>query len=428
MRNAILAADRAHVWHPYARMAETNSAPEPLVVERAEGSWLIDADGRRYLDAISSWWVAALGHGHPRLVRALAEQSAKLNHTLFAGVTHEPAAMLAQELVEIAPRSKGGPNLSRVFFSDNGSTSVEVALRIALEFSRYRNEARTKVIAVDGAFHGDTLGASTLGALEAFRGPFQQPFELQRVALDGDGSPERIRALLKSDGASVAAVFVEPLVQGAAGMRMHSPQCLRELRDATASAGALFIADEVFTGYGRTGRMWACEHAGVVPDLLCTAKGFTGGMLPMAATLVSSEVFDEFAQGDRRFSYGHSFTGNPLGASVAREVLRVFRDERVIEGIAVREKHVREAFERIGASKNTFNPRTLGMIGAIDLSKSPSYEGELGWRVAALARNEGVFLRPLGDTIYVTPPLNIATADLARLLHVLERSVRAVAG
>lgn len=423
-RDRILAADRRHVWHPYTPSLAAEQR-EPLVIVRAEGIRLWDADGRSYLDANASWWTALLGHGHPRLVAALERQARTLSHVALAGITHEPAALLAEELAAIAP-----PGLERVFFGDDGSTAVEIAMKLALQYHAQTGAPeRTRFLALDGAFHGDTLGAAALGGVEIFRRPFAG------VLLDcvhvprGPGGHERAFAtlggLLARDAREIAAVVLEPIVQGAAGMRCYGPELLREARALCDRHGALLVADEVFTGYGRTGRFWATEHAGVAPDLLCTAKGFTGGVLPMSATLASARVYEAFRGGaERAFWYGHTYCGNPLGAAVAREVLAIYRDEEILARARPKAARIARAFERMARLPCVRATRSLGMIGALEL-EGGGYLDESGWRVHDEARRRGAYLRPLGNVVYVTPALNAPDEDLDELLGVVEESVLA---
>ncbi|MFO0572002.1 MAG: adenosylmethionine--8-amino-7-oxononanoate transaminase [Polyangiaceae bacterium] len=394
-RARIVELDKRHVWHPYTPMQEWIERTEPLVIVRADGSRLFEADGRSFLDGNSSWWTAALGHGHPRLNAALRRQAETLGHVPLAGIAHESAALLAQELVAVAPAG-----LSRVFFSDDGSTAVEVAMKLALQLWHQNGRpARRRFIALEGAFHGETLGATALGGVELFRRPFAE------CVLDcihvpwGDGGFERafdtLEQAVEAAPDEIAAVVLEPVVQGAAGMRSYDPELLRRARAVTRRHDILLILDEVFTGYGRTGPMWASEHAGVVPDVMCVAKAFSGGLLPMAATLVSEPVFSKFL-GDptRAFLYGHTFAGNPLGAAVAREVLAIYRDERILE--LARPKHARiaRAFAELSAIPGVATTRALGMIGALELEEvtpaiSPAPAGVYD---AALER--GAYLRP----------------------------------
>lgn len=428
LRRAIVERDKRFVWHPYTPMRRYIDEVDPFVVERAEGSWLFDFDGRRYLDGNSSWYVAALGHNHPRLVRALTEQAKRLCHVSLAGTTHEGAARLAEEMIAIAP-----PGMSKIFYSDDGSTAVEVALKMALQFAHDRGERkRTRFVALEGAYHGDTIGAASLGGEEEFRRPYASVLlECVHVPFPKDARAyeaafEAIERILRDEGDTIAAVVLEPLLQGTAGMRVYDASLFKKAREMCDRAGALLVVDEVFTGYGRVGAMWASAIAGVTPDLLATGKGFSGGMLPMAATLTTERIFDAFAaKRENTFWYGHSFTGNPLGAAVAREVLAVFRDEAVVERAQPKCARIASAFAKMGAIPGVARTRSIGMTGALDLAEDASYGGGVGWRVFEEARKRGAYLRPLGDTVYIAPPINIETADLDALLEIVEASVRA---
>ncbi len=428
-RADIVRADKRFIWHPYTPMDRYIESTDPLVIDRAEGALLFDVDGKSYIDANASWWVSALGHSHPRLVGALTRQASRLSHVALAGITHEAAARLAEDLVAVAPRG-----LSRAFFSDDGSTAVESAIKMAAQY--WRNHGRpekTRFVALDGAFHGETVGATSLGGIEVFRRPFSGVlFECLRVPFPEGQDPYApvfgaLEELLATQGHEIAAVVLEPIVQGVSGMRIYSEAYLARARRACTEHDVLLVVDEVFTGYGRTGPMWACDRAGVTPDLLCTAKGFSGGMLPMAATLATERVFDAFrGPPEKALLYGHSYCGNPLGAAVAREVLAVMRDEDVLARAAPKAARIAEAFAAMGKIPGVAGARSIGMIGALDLTAGPRYFGDEGWRVYDEARARGVYLRPLGDVVYVAPPLNIPDDLLDRLLHVVEASVRAV--
>ena len=424
LRDEILSLDQAHVWHPYA---VRDRAPE-LVVARAEGAWVEDADGRRVLDGNSSWWVAALGHRHPRLVAALARQAAELDHCALAGIAHEQASRLAAELVAATPAAWG---LTRVFYTDNGSSSIEVALRVAVQFWRQsgRPEKR-RFVALEGAFHGDTLGAASLGGVEVFTKGFggtllecvHAPFPAEDAHARAF---EAVQTLLAREGDTIAAVVVEPLLQGAAGMRVYDAAYLRALREACDAHDVLLVCDEVFTGYGRTGAMWASERAGVRPDVLCLGKAFAS-LLPMGATMTTERVYDAFrGGGDRALYYGHTFCGHALGAALAREVLAIYRDEKIVEGVVAKAPLVERAFAELAAHPAVARVRTIGLVGAADLKSGGGYLGGAGWRVYEEALRRGAYLRPLGDTVYVAPPLIIGEGDLARLLEVLTESVDA---
>jgi adenosylmethionine-8-amino-7-oxononanoate aminotransferase len=424
-RADIVRTDRAHVWHPYTPMdawAET----DPIVVARAQGAWLEDVDGSRYLDGNSSWWVASLGHGHPRLLRAMREQAERLAHCSLAGITHEPAARLAEELVAVAPAG-----LTRVFYVDDGSTAIDAAVKMCVQgWKQLGRPAKTRFVALDGAYHGDTVGAVSLGGVEVFRRPYAGvTFECVHAPFPEGDAYERafaaIAKLVREQADTVAAVVVEPIVQGAAGMRMYDPTFLRELRALCDRHDVWLVVDEVFTGYGRTGPMWACEAAGIAPDVMCLGKVFSA-YVPMAAVMANERVFAAFRGGrERAFLHGHTFCGNPIGAAIAREVLAVYRDEKVLEGVARKAPTVKTAFERIAKIPGVARVRCRGMIGAADLEEGRGYLGGAGWRVYDEARRRGAYLRPLGSTVYVCPPLTIEDGELATLLRVLEESVAA---
>jgi adenosylmethionine-8-amino-7-oxononanoate aminotransferase len=323
-----------------------------------------------------------------------------------------------------------------VFFSDDGSTAVEVALKLAIQYwAQNGRPARTRFAALGDGFHGETIGATAIGGVELFRRPFRGVLaECFHLPSPGDpgGSQQRAIAalddLLAREADTIACLVIEPMVQGAAGMWMHDAAFLRAARELCTRNDVFLVADEVFAGYGRTGPMWACAHAGIAPDLLCTAKGFSGGMLPMAATLATRRIFDGFLGGrERAFYYGHSFCGNPLGAAVALEVLRVYDDERILERACPKAARIAEAFAAMGSLPGVARTRALGMIGALDLAGDAGYLAGAGWRVYEQARRRGAYLRPLGNVIYVAPPLNIDDADLARLLAIVADSVACVA-
>ncbi len=429
-RDRIVGLDKGLVWHPYTPMQQYREETDPLVIERAEGARLYDVDGRSYLDANSSWWVATLGHNHPRLVAALKRQADQLCHTALAGITHAPAVDLAEALLHVAPAG-----VAHVFFSDDGSTAVEVAMKLALQYwAQNGRPERRRFVALDGAFHGETLGVAALGGVEVFRRPFAGVLlECLHVPAPGDGEAyarafEALERALREGADTIAAVVLEPVVQGAAGMRIYDPAYLRAARELCDRHDVFLVCDAVFTGYGRTGKMWACEHAGISPDLLCTAKGFSGGMLPMAATLATERIFEGFlGDPERAFYYGHSFCGNPLGAAVAREVLRVFEEEKILEQVQRKERTIAAAFEEMATLPGVARVRSLGMIGALDLDGDAGYLAGAGWRVYAKARELGAYLRPLGNVVYVAPPLVIGDAELDELLGIVRESVAVVA-
>jgi adenosylmethionine-8-amino-7-oxononanoate aminotransferase len=427
-RNEIVRLDKRHVWHPYTAMGRYLAETDPIVVVGAEGARLIEANGRTLIDANSSWWCAALGHQHPRLVAALCEQAQSLCHVAFGGITHEPSARLAAELSAAAP-----PGLERVFFSDDGSTAIEAALKLAVQYwAQNGRPERRRLLALSGAFHGETLGSAMASDIEVFQGSYAGlAVSCLRAPAGADGHARAVDALVElvtKHESELAAVLLEPVVQGAAGMRIYDPALVRVAREVTARHDVLLILDEVFTGYGRTGPMWAAELAGVAPDLLCVAKGFTAGMLPMAATLASARVFEGFL-GDpsRAFFHGHTFAGNPLGARVALEVLAVYRDEAVLERARPKAARIASAFRALGELPGVSGARSLGMVGALELG-APGYLEPRGQLVYQHALARGAYLRPLGNTVYIAPPINIPDPDLDELLGIVEESLRVVLG
>ena len=434
---AWIEADRLHVWHPYTQM---QTAPPPLPVVRAEGVYLYTADGRRLLDGISTWWVNIHGHNHPRLNRALAAQAERLAQVVFAGLTHEPAARLAAELAARAPG-----RLPWVFYSDDGSTAVEVALKMAYQHWRHRGEpGRTLFVAFDGAYHGDTFGAMAAGGVEVFHAAFHELFFTVRractphSAAHGSASPP-LAAVLESEGERVAAVILEPMLQGAGGMLVQTPAFLREVRELTRRHGVPLIADEVLTGFGRTGRLFACEHGPIAPDLLCLSKALTGGYLPLSATLASDEIYRSFLSADRSrtFFHGHSFTANALACAVALESLALFEEEDRLARIARLERLFAGRLAALASHPAVAAVRHLGAMAALELAPATTgvagtpgapgtarvagaagtpaaaggYLDDLGPRLAARLLERGLLLRPLGNVLYLLPPYVIEDAE-----------------
>ena len=417
--------DRRHLWHPYTQML---TSPPPIPVVRGEGVYLITPDGRRILDGISSWWVNIHGHSHPRLNAALARQAGELEHVIFAGFTHEPAARLAAELVARAPG-----DLPRVFYSDDGSTAVEVAMKMAYQAWQLRGETERRLfVALDDAYHGDTFGTMAAGGSGVFHHMFQDLFfEVRRLATPDssrrDDHGEDLEDLLAREGHRVAAVLVEPMLQGAAGMRIHSADYLRRIRDLTRQHGIPLIADEIFTGFGRTGRFFACEHAGIEPDLLCVSKALTGGYLPLSATLASEEIFEAFLSRDRTktFFHGHSYTANTLACAVGVESLRLFDDSGCLARIAGLEQLFQERIDRLAELPRVREGRVLGPMAAFDVS--PEGEGgyldELGPRLQRAFLDRDILIRPLGNVVYFLPPYVITDEECHRVFDVIEEVI-----
>jgi len=400
-----------NIWHPYTQDALDGP---PIRIDHGEGAWLYTADGRRLLDGISSWWVNIHGHAHPLIAEAIATQARKLEQVIFAGFTHDPAEELCSRLGAIAPRL-----LSRLFFSDNGSTAVEVALKLAVQY--WRNSARPekrRIVALHNAYHGDTIGAMSVSADSAFT----SAFESMRFPVSRIGNPEDLRRLLAQGDEEIAAVIVEPLIQGAGGMIVHSVEFLKELRELCTMHGVLFIADEVFTGFGRTGKMFACDVAGIVPDLMCLSKGLTGGFLPLAITLCTEKIYEAFYSADRSrtFFHGHSYSGNPLGCAAANASLKIFETEPVFERIATIEAIHRERMPGLAKKAGAVNSRIVGTIAALELrTDDAGYLSILRSELYATFIEKGVLLRPLGNVVYLVPPYVITPDELHRIYDVI---------
>jgi adenosylmethionine-8-amino-7-oxononanoate aminotransferase len=400
----ICAEDRRCVWHPYTPLV---GADEPLVCVGAEDEFLELADGRRVIDGISSWWTILHGHRHPPLMQALTEASRRLDHVLFAGVTHLDAVALADLLLGTMPWVGG-----RVFYSDNGSTAVEVALKMAYQFWCHHSEPeRTRFVGFEHGYHGDTFGAMAVSRDPVFFGRFE-PLLFQADILPLD--PERLDKHLDQHARRIAAVIVEPLVQGAGGMRMHSPETLQLIADTARFHGVLFIADEVMTGGGRTGTLWAHQAANVVPDLLCAAKTLTGGMLPLAATLASPKIVEAFASADRTrtFFHGHSFTANPLACAVAACNLRL-----LLAGPLTDVRRIEQFWRRAFAGLP--NVRIQGTIAAIEVEAPGGYLSDVGQTMRRRCLEQGVFLRPLGNVLYALPPYCTSDESLERIAEAM---------
>ncbi|HEV3165500.1 MAG TPA: adenosylmethionine--8-amino-7-oxononanoate transaminase [Isosphaeraceae bacterium] len=437
--------DKAHLWHPFTPLADWDAA-EPLIIDRAEGVYLIDSEGRQYLDGVSSLWCNVHGHRHPALDAAVRAQLDKVAHSTLLGVTHAPAIELARRLVERAPAG-----LTRVFFSDDGATAVEVALKMAFQFWRQKEQPepqRSKFLALGGAYHGDTLGDVSVGGVERFHtmfGPllfptlrapipycYRCPLGLTRPEC-GIACLQEVDRILEAHAGEVAAVVVEPLLQGAAGMIVHPEGYLNGLREITRRHRTLLIADEVAVGFGRTGSLFACEREGVTPDFLCLAKGLTAGYLPLAATLTTEEVHAAFygsAADGKTFYHGHTYGGNPLGAAIALASLQIFDDEQTLEQLAPKIALLKRGLAAIETLPHVGEARQCGLIAGIELvadkaTKEPFPCAEqAGARVCRRARDFGLLIRPLGDVLVVMPPLAITETQLGEMLDVIERCIK----
>ena len=398
------------VWHPFTQ----HGLGEPIpLVTRAEGAALYTEDGLRIIDAISSWWVTTHGHGNERIMAAIAEQAGKLDQIIFAGWTHEPAETLARGLVDIMPAA-----LAHVFFSDSGSTSVEVALKMALGFWANRGAPRHRIIVMEGSYHGDTIGAMSVGQRGVFNRPYAPLlFDVATLPFPAAGREQEtldaLETLCRAPDAP-AAFIVEPLILGAGGMLIYPPRLLAEMRAICTRHGVLFIADEVMTGWGRTGTLLASEQAEIVPDILCLSKGLTGGAIPLAVTLATAEIFEAHYSDDRskQFFHSSSYTANPIACAAANANLAIWREEPVLERVADLGRRQAERLARLD-SPRIRNRRQIGTITALEIAdEESSYMSALGPRLLAFFRERDLLLRPLGNTVYVMPPYCIGDADL----------------
>jgi adenosylmethionine-8-amino-7-oxononanoate aminotransferase len=412
----LLLLDAAHVWHPYTQHQQ---APLPVPIARASGSWLYDMQGRPILDAISSWWVTTHGHGREEIVEAIAEQARTLDQVIFAGFTHEPASALAAELVSRLPRG-----LNRIFYSDNGSTAVEVAIKLSVQSFANRGETRPLIAALDHAYHGDTFGAMAAGARSVFTQMYEPLlFEVARLPDPSEGDTlAALDALIDARGHELAAVIVEPLLLGAGGMRVWDERVLQGIRARTTAAGVHLIADEVLTGFGRTGPLFACERAEVRPDMLCMSKGLTGGTLPLGATAATEAIFDAFRSDDRRktFFHGHSYTANPIACAAALASLQLFDEESEDDRIRIEVAQARH-LEALRGVRGVQAVRQIGTVAAVELAAPSGYLSEIGRELSAFAVGEGVLLRPLGNVAYCLPPYSTTDDELESVYTVLQR-------
>ena len=439
-------ADHRHLWHPFTQM-RTWLDDDPIIIESGEGNYLIDVQGKRYLDGVSSLWCNVHGHRKAELDEALRRQSERIAHSTMLGLANVPAVELARELTSIAPAG-----LSRVFYSDSGAEAVEVAVRIASQYWQLAGQARrTRFLTLGEAYHGDTMGSVSLGYSEHFHRHIRSmlfpvlkvdPPHVSRFyhGVSADEADQRaLRAaeeLIERSREELAALIIEPLMQGAAGMWAHSVRFLRGIVGLARAAGALVIFDEVATGFGRTGKMFAAQHAAIAPDLLCLGKGITGGYLPLAATISSEEIFAAFLgepEEFRAFYYGHTYTGNPLAAAVAIANLQVFRDEQVIERTQPLISQLKLGLaKRFAAHPHIADIRQWGMMAGIELMDNPSarrafpYERLTGARAARAARKSGVLIRPLGDVMVFMPPLSITAAQIDWLLDATLEAINEV--
>ena len=437
--------DRHHVWHAFTQMQEY----EPLLIERGDGCWLVDTAGNRYLDGSASMWCCVHGHRHPRLDAAVAAQLGRVAHTTNLGLSNPTTVEFARRLLEVVP-----PGLEKVFFTGDGSSACEAALKMAFQFWRQAappEPARTRFVCIGEAYHGDTLGAIGVGGVDRFTAMFAPlTFEAIRIPTPGGpcpltGSPAPTLAaalatldrVLAEHRGTVAALIMEPVVQVAGGVLVHPPGFLRGVRDLTRAHDVLLILDEVATGFGRTGRMFACEHEDVSPDFLCLAKGLTAGYLPAAAAVTTSRVWDAFlgAHADRRtFFHGHTYGGNPLAAAAGIESLAIFRDERVIDGMPPKIERLAAHLRRIAGLDHVGDIRQCGLLAGIDLVADKATRRPFPWqenrgtKACLAARRHGALLRQLGDAVVIVPPLSITLDEIDLLCAAAEAGIRDATG
>jgi adenosylmethionine-8-amino-7-oxononanoate aminotransferase len=446
--------DRRYVWHPFTQMKEW-AGQSPVVISGARGCFLKDTRGRWYIDGVSSLWVNIHGHGRPEIGEAIKDQVDRVSHSTLLGQANVPSALLAEKLVHAlaASLSGGEPALGRVFYSDDGSTAVEVALKMAFQYWKLKGvEGRDAFLSLNNAYHGDTLGAVSVGGVEIFHSAFSpllfrtfkapSPYcyrcELGLGREDcGAACLQKMEETLREHSKEIAAVIVEPLVQAAGGMIVAPGGYLRGVRELCDRYGVLLIADEVATGFGRTGRMFACEHEGVVPDIICLSKGVTGGYLPLAATVTTEEVYGAFLGEYRElktFFHGHSYTGNQLGAAAALASLEIFERDGTLRALGPKIECLEGWLKRVLALPHVGDARNAGLMAGVELvrdkaSKEPyALQEKMGYRVADDLRKRGVLIRPLGNVLVIMPPLAIGPRDLQRMLDHIEASIVELTG
>lgn len=423
--------DAAAVWHPFTQHASWLD-DKPLVIDRAEGPWLFDSDGVRYLDGVSSLWVTTFGHRVPELDAAVRDQLAKAAHSTFLGATHAPGIELAEHLLSVAPRdAESASELAKVFYAGDGSSAVEAALKMAYQYGAQSGHNRPLFVHLSQAYHGDTLGAVSVGGIELFHATYR-PILLRALTTGSPGvrapgqSPQaraaeaidELSALMAERGSEICAIIVEPMIQGAAGMLTYDAAYLRACRSLADEHGALLICDEVAAGIGRTGRMWACEHAGIVPDLLICGKGLTGGYLPLSAVLATQAVYDAFlgpASENRTFFHGHTYTANPLSCAAALANLRLMAERNLVGQAAQLGERLGALLAPLGSHPSVVEVRRLGAMTGIELR---SVTERTGFAVCQAAQARGVLLRPLGDVVILMPPLALAQAETELLANV----------
>lgn len=435
--------DLAHIWHPCSQMKDYETLP-PIIVDHAKGPYLYAADGTEYLDIISSWWCNLLGHSNPKINAAISEQLESLEHVIFVNFTHEPAIKLCEELVKVLPQG-----LNKFNFADNGSSSVEIALKIAFQYQlQTGHPEKQRFMCLSEGYHGETIGALSVGSMDLFAQMYK-PMMMNNIHVQ---APDCYRCPFNKDrehcqcecfkfaeeefakhAQETAAIIVEPIVQGCAGMRIYPALYLQKLRKLCDEYGVLLIADEIATGFGRTGKMFACNHAGITPDIMCISKALTGGYLPMAIVCTTDKIYDAFYDDynkGKQFMHSHTYAGNPIGCATALAVLKIMKEEKILEHAAEKAKYFHAALaDTFGTHKNIGEIRHIGLINAMELvtdkEKKTGFDGDLriGYEIYKKALTHGLLLRPLGNVIYFNPMLNIETADLDKAVRLAKQSI-----
>ncbi len=415
----LLNTDRAHLWHPYTRFSTFDSEPMPIITH-GEGIHLYDANGTRYVDAIASWWACSLGHSHPRLVAAIREQTATLQHSILGNLSHPPAIELAKRLAHLMPDPK-----RHVLFSSDGASAVEASLKIALQYAHNIGKPqRTRFVSIEEAYHGDTLGAVGVGYLESFHHPLK-PALATAIRYPLPGPDDDPAPLLDAHRDEISAVIVEPLCLGAAGMKMYPAVWLKRLSEACRNRDIPLIIDEIAMGFGRTGRMFAYEHAGIDPDMVCVGKGVTSGYLPLSAVIVRDEIYRTFSDtpADHTFYHGHTWSGNPVAAAAAVETLRIYDEERIVAQAERAGHRLKELMKPVAALSHVRDVRCLGLIAAVELEMDHAAPTRPR-RVQHRMRESGYLLRPLGPVVYLMPPLIIPENALRDMVTALADAIR----
>ena len=440
--NELQRKDLQYIWHPCSQMKDYESFPS-IVLERGEGPYLYDIDGKSYLDAVSSWWVNLFGHSNKRINKAISHQVDKLEHAIFANFTHKPAIELAERIVKLTPEG-----LNKVFFADNGSSAVEIALKLSFQYHQQMGKPKkTRFVAISEAYHGETLAALSVGDIDLYNeiykpllfntfkaaGPncYRCPYGETRETCEGN-CIEHMERIILNNHEEISAVIIEPMIQGAAGMKIYPAIYLKKLRQLCDTYDIHLIADEIAVGFGRTGKMFACEHADISPDIMCLSKGLTAGYMPLSLVLMTDKIYEGFYDDYvnlRAFMHSHSYTGNPIGCAIACESLNIFNDENVIERNKITSQRIQERVKPLLDHPNVGEFRQLGMVGAIELVKDKKtkegfdWKDRVGYQIYQIALKHGVLLRPLGNVVYFMPPYVINEKDIDLMIGTAEKAI-----